>query len=353
MSSGSFNIRLADAGREFESRSDEFLLDAAQRAGVFLPYGCRSGACGACRARLMAGEIGYEFDPPALTAEERAAGYVLLCLAQPRSDLVLQARELPRHEAIQVRNLPARVETRELLAADVLKLVIRLPKGDPFDWLPGQYVDLLLEGDEHLAGRRSFSIANAPRPWTGAEYPRIELHLRLAPGGRFTEYAFREMPEKSMLRLEGPLGGFFLREDASRPRLFIAGGTGFAPIKAMLEDWLPRSQGQSAHLFWGARGEKDLYIPDLPRSWVDMYQNFRFTPVLSAPDSSWRGARGWVHEQALAEYPNLAGTDVYASGPPPMIDAIRHEFIAAGLPIERLFFDSFDYSWVTWPRADR
>lgn len=345
----SHRITLAGTDKSFTAQRDEPLLEAALRQGIFLPYGCKSGACGACRARVISGEVHYEFEPPGLSAEDRAAGQALLCMAQAGSDVVLQARELPRHEAITVRNLPARVETKTLLAPDVLKLILRLPKGDPFTWLPGQYVDLLLEQGE----RRSFSIANAPQPWTGADYPRIELHLRLTPGGTFTEYAFQRMPEKTVLRLEGPLGGFFLREPPldplARTRIFVAGGTGFAPIKAMLEDWLSQSQGQPAHLFWGVRDEIDLYLRDLPRSWADMYLNFQQTAVLSQPGPSWTGAAGWVHEAVLSAYPDLREAEIYASGPPPMIQALRHKAVAHGLPVERLYYDSFDYAWQTWP----
>ncbi|MGH8530736.1 MAG: CDP-6-deoxy-delta-3,4-glucoseen reductase [Nevskiales bacterium] len=344
-----YRVTLKDTANSFDCAADEPVLEAALRAGLFLPYGCKTGACGACRARLISGKVAHEYEPLGLSEEEVAEGYTLLCLARPRSDLVIQVRELPKHEAIRARNLPARVEYKEQLAADVMKMVLRLPKGDPFEYLPGQYVDILIEGDK----RRSFSIANAPQPANPFDYPRIELHLRLTPGGTFTRYVFEEMPERAMLRLEGPLGGFYLREDSDKTALFMAGGTGFAPIKAMLEDLLPRSQGRTVHLFWGARAVQDLYMDSLPRQWQEKYPNFRYTPVLSEPmaEDNWTGAKGFVHEALLREYPQLSDADVYMSGPPPMIQAAKHSFHAAGLPTERLFYDSFDYAWQVWPAA--
>ncbi len=342
-----YRVTLKDTATGFDCAYGEPVLEAALRTGLFLPYGCKTGACGACRARLISGEVAHEYDPLGLSEEEVAEGYTLLCLARPRSDLVIQVRELPKHEAIRVRNLPARVEQKEQLAPDVMKMVLRLPKGDPFEYLPGQYVDVLIEGDK----RRSFSIANAPQPTNPFDYPRIELHLRLTPGGTFTRYVFEEMPKRAMLRLEGPLGGFYLREDSGRTALFMAGGTGFAPIKAMLEDLLPRSQERTVHLFWGARAVQDLYMDSLPRQWQKKYPGFRYTPVLSEPslEDNWTGATGFVHEALLREYPQLNNADVYMSGPPPMIQAGKHAFHAAGLPTERLFYDSFDYAWQVWP----
>ncbi len=346
-----YRITLKDTSSSFDCALTEPVLEAAQRAKLFLPYGCKTGACGACRARLISGEVAYDYEPLGLSEEEVAEGYTLLCLARPRSDLVVQVRELPQHDAIHVRNLPARVEHKQQLAPDVMKMVLRLPKGEPFVYLPGQYVDVLLEGHK----RRSFSIANAPQAPGPFEHPKIELHLRLTPGGTFTRYVFEEMPERAMLRLEGPLGGFYLREDSDRTALFMAGGTGFAPVKAMLEDLLPRSNGRTVHLFWGARAVRDLYLDSLPRQWQQQYPNFRYTPVLSdaLPDDKWTGAKGFVHDTLLREYPRLSEADVYMSGPPPMIQAGKHSFHAAGLPTERLFYDSFDYAWQVWPQASR
>ena len=336
-----YQVTIKDSGRQFAVAQDEVVLDAALGQDIGLPYGCQSGHCGACRAKLLSGSIRYESKPEALSETELRQGYALLCQARAQSDLLIQVEELPDHHAIRVRNLPARVARKELLSHDVMALFLELPKGGPFEFLAGQYVDILLPDGR----RRSFSIANPP----GVDN-RIELHLRHVPHGQFTDYVFNQMPEKALLRIEGPLGSFYLRE-SDRPAVFMAGGTGFAPIKGMLEHAFARRLSRPMHLYCGVRARRDLYMQELARSWQRSHPNFRYTAVLSEPlaEDQWQGETGLVHEAVAAEYPDLSAVEVYMSGPPVMIQAAKARFTQQGLLLENLHYDSFDYAYVTWP----
>jgi CDP-4-dehydro-6-deoxyglucose reductase, E3 len=229
-----------------------------------------------------------------------------------------------------------------MLAHDVIGLTLKLPREARFSYLPGQYVDFLLDGGR----RRSFSLAGPPN----GEF--IELHLRVTPQGRFAQWVLHEMPERAMLRFEGPLGAFYIREDSTRPILLMAGGTGFAPIKAMLEEQLAGGGTRPLHLYWGARAARDLYLDALVRGWAERHARFRYTPVLSEPEAAWRGARGLVHEALLRDHPRLDEHEVYMSGPPAMVRAGKLAFTAAGLDADHLYYDSFDYAHETWPASE-
>lgn len=332
-------VKLTDRPVSFAVEAGETILVAGLRQHLALPFGCQSGGCGSCRVRLNAGAVNYPFDPPALSQAERDAGYILMCLAQPASDLEIDLHQPPQLDDLRPRQLPVRVMERRMLAHDVIGLTLKLPKGERFRYMPGQYVDILLDNGR----RRSFSIANAPNDAT------LELHLRVTPGGQFARYVQEEMPDKTILRIEGPLGAFYLREDTQRPILLMAGGTGISPVKAMLEDLLPRST-RRAHLFWGARAQRDLYMDATLREWAAKYPQFRYTPVLSEANADWPGATGFVHETLLREYPALKGTEIYLSGPPVMVQAGKRAFLSAGLDADHLFYDSFDYAFETWPK---
>jgi CDP-4-dehydro-6-deoxyglucose reductase, E3 len=331
-------VRLHPGDERFEVHDDESVLAAGLRAGLHLPHSCRGGSCGACEARVLAGQVYYPDGPPlGLAATDAAAGRALLCQARARTDLELEVRTLQVPEEVRIRRLPCRIESRELLCHDVLRLVVKLPALEPFAFLAGQYVDFLLEGGR----RRSYSIASPPH---APEH--LELHLRRVPGGGFTEQVFETLGERSLLRLEGPLGGFWLREDSPRPMLMIAGGTGFAPIKSMLQHLVHAGNRRPVHFYWGVRRPRDLYEGALVESWAAVHDWLRFTPVMSEPvtEDGWAGRRGWVHEAVLADYPTLAGVDVYAAGPPALIAAVQACFPAQGLPPGQLYFDSFEYA---------
>lgn len=331
----SFKVRLVPSGREFTVERGESLLDAALRQGIALPYGCRSGSCGTCACRLVSGSVDYPECPPlGLTEQEISEGYVLACRAHAEDDIVIEAQELAGLGDVIIKTLPARVVKLEKLNHDTMRVWLKLPAVERLQFLAGQYVDILL-GD---GGRRSFSLANPPH-----HDELLELHIRHIPGGEFTTKVFAEMREKALVRLQGPLGNFYLREN-SRPVILVGGGTGFAPLKAMLEHALHAGLDRPVHLYWGVRQARDFYLQDLPERWARENANVTFTPVLSEPGPDWQGRTGWVHEAVIADHPNLAAHDVYMAGPPQMIAAAKSEFLAAGIPYERLFFDSFDFA---------
>ena len=286
----------------------------------------------------MSGQVHYPSGlPPGLTEAEAASGRALLCQAHADTDLELEARALAVPEEVRIRRLPCRIETREPLCHDVMRLVVKLPSLEPFVFLAGQYVDFLLPDGR----RRSYSIANPPH-----EPERLELHVRRVEGGRFTTQVFEELSERSLLRLEGPLGGFWLREEPSRPIVMVAGGTGYAPIKSMLRHLMHTGAGRLVHFYWGVRRPCDLYEGEQLLRWAAQHDWLRFTPVMSEaqPEDRWEGRRGWVHEAVLDDYRSLSEVDVYAAGPPPMIAVIQELFPAHGLPQGRLFFDSFEFA---------
>ena len=334
-----YHVTLQPSGHGFLVAEHESVLDAALREkGSVLPYGCRNGTCGSCMGAIVSGAVVYpDGRPPALSEREEAEGKALLCQARPRSDLVIEAREVKSGQDLPVKILPCRVERRELLAPDVMRLYLKPPSSERLQFLAGQYVDILLADGR----RRGFSLANAPHADEA-----LELHVRHVPGGFFTDYVFNKMKDKALLRFQGPLGTFFLREESSRPIVLMGGGTGFAPLKGMLEHAFHIGLDRSLHLYWGARARIDLYLDELPRQWEKERANFRYTPVLSEPrpEDDWTGRTGWVHEAVAADYPDLSGYEVYMSGPPPMIDAAKSTFAARGLPEDQLFYDSFDYS---------
>lgn len=334
----SYRVTISSSGASFEVRLGESVLNAALRQGVMLPYSCKNGTCGSCKGRIETGEVHYPFHPPlALSRPEIAAGYTLLCQAEPLEDLVITAREIEAIRDIPVCRMPARVVHKELLAPNVARLVLRLPRAQRLQFLAGQYVDVLLPGGK----RRAFSIASPP-----SSDEEIELHVRHVDGGDFTGWVFDELQVNEILRLEGPLGTFFVRHDGDdRPMIMMGGGTGFAPLKSMVEDLLAHDDARPIHLFWGARQASELYNETLIQQWVAEHPHIRYSSAISeaGDDRSQRGFAGYVHEAVLDAYPDLSGHDVYMSGPPAMIEAARHAFAGHGLPEERLYYDSFEF----------
>lgn len=334
-----YTVTLTTSGRRFEVLPGETVLEAAQRAGIALPYSCRAGVCGSCKATLLRGRCDYPRNPPtALDVHDRVQHAVLLCQAVPASDLLVQAREVTSVEDIARRQLDVQVSRKWQLAPDVIGLHLQPAPGEPrLNWLPGQYLDVLLDQGR----RRPFSIANGPQA-----DGMIEMHVRHVAGGGFTSWVSDVLQEGDTLRIEGPLGTFVPREDSERPMIFMAGGTGFAPVKAILEHFLALGTRRPIDLYWGARSEADLYLRSLAEQWAAAKSNLRFQPVLSDPEQlRSTGVRiGLVHEAVLEDHPDLSGHDVYMSGPPAMIDAGRKLFIEAGLPEDKLYFDSFEYA---------
>jgi len=330
----SFSVQTEPSGHRFQVESGETLLAAALRQGIALPYGCRNGQCGSCSATLVAGRVAY---PSGKTSalEGQPANACLTCQAVAESDVTLVVAELESAAEIEARILPCRVAKKEQLNHDVVRLYLKLPEHQRLQFFAGQYLDFILRDGR----RRAFSIANAPH-----DDDFIELHVRHVPGGEFTDYVFDSMKEKAILRIQAPLGRFILREGSSRPMIFVGGGTGFAPLKGMIEHALHLGIERPMHLYWGVRSHRDLYLPDLPERWEREHGHFAYTPVLSEPDADWTGRTGFVHEAVLADHPDLSGFDVYMSGPPPMVHAGRAAFEGAGLGIEHMFSDAFEYA---------
>jgi len=332
-------VRLEPSGRTFTVNPGETVLEAGLREGVGLPYGCRNGACGACKGALKSGQVVYgEHQDRAITAEEKAAGKALTCCTKPVSDLVIEIRELAGLKDLAIRTLPARVERVEKPAEDVAILYLKLPAAERLQFLAGQYIDILMKGGI----RRSYSMANAPHDDT-----HLQLHVRRTPGGVFSKYVFDEMKERAIIRFEGPLGSFYLREDSDKPMILVAGGTGFAPVKAVIEHAFHKGIDRQMVLYWGVRTLVDLYLPELPVKWQEEHPNFTFIPVLSdpGPEDDWIGRTGFVHQAVLDDFPSLAGYQVYACGAPAMTDIARKTFIEErALPEDEFYCDAFTYS---------
>ncbi|MCU0958092.1 MAG: CDP-6-deoxy-delta-3,4-glucoseen reductase [Hydrogenophaga sp.] len=335
----SFSITVEPSGRSFSAEPGETLLAAGIRQGIGLPYGCKDGACGSCKCRKVSGTVEHgPHQSKALSADEEAAGFVLTCCGVAQSDVVLESRQVTEAGAFPIKKMPVRVSSLERASHDVIVMGLQLPAADAFQYHAGQYVEFLLrDGD-----RRSYSMANAPH--TQAAGPRIELHLRHMPGGKFTDHVFGTMKEKEILRVEGPYGSFFLREDSTKPIVFLASGTGFAPIKAIIEHMRFKGIGRPATLYWGGRRPADLYQDAWIREQLTHMPQLQYVPVISnaLPEDAWSGRTGFVHQAVLQDFPDLSGHEVYACGAPIVIESARRDYVAqAGLPPEAFFADSF------------
>lgn len=333
-----FTVQITPSGAQFQVEDDESVLDAAVRQHVFLPYSCRDGLCGSCKAVLKSGTVDYGDElPAALSAEERDAGLALLCQAHARSDLVVEAQVIDAVANIPIRKMPCRVVAHRLLCHDVMEMKLKTPDNMPFQFLAGQYVNILLKDGRH----RSFSIANTPN-----DEHILEFHVRHVEGGEFTDYVFRKLEDKTLLRFEGPLGTFFLRENSDRPIILMAGGTGFAPIKGIVEHAIAIGETRPIHIYWGVRSLRDLYMHELPQKWAAEHANISYIPVLShpQPEDQWEGRTGFVHAAIISDYDDLSGYDVYAGGPPQMVHAGFDAFAELGLTQQHYFSDAFEYA---------
>jgi CDP-4-dehydro-6-deoxyglucose reductase len=324
-------VKVQPSGHEFDVEEGESVLTAALRQNLVLPYGCRNGACGSCKGRIVEGRVDYGvYQRKALTEEEKAQGKALFCQAKPLTELVIEARTIGAARDIPIRTLPCRVQKMERLADDVMVLQLRLPANERLQFLAGQYIEFLLKG----GSRRSFSMGNAPH-----DDELIQLHVRHVAGGQFTDHVFGKMKERDILRLEGPLGTFFLREESAKPIVLVASGTGFAPIKSIIEHALHKGVTRPMVLYWGGRRAKDLYMDALARQWP-----IEYVPVISdaLPEDNWSGRTGFVHRAVMQDFPDLSGHQVYACGVPVMVDAAKRDFTQqCKLPEEEFFADSF------------
>ena len=331
-----FQITVQPSGRTFSANADEAILAAGIRAGIGLPYGCKDGACGSCKCKKLSGTVVHgPHQSKALSEEEEAAGLILTCCGVPHSDVVLESRQVTEAGAFPIKKMPTRVILLEKKSHDVMLLKLQLPANDTFAYHAGQYVEFILRD----GARRSYSMANAPH-----NGPGIELHIRHMPGGKFTDHVFTAMKEKEILRVEGPYGSFFLREDSSKPMVLLASGTGFAPIKAVIEHMQHQGITRPATLYWGGRRPEDLYMDDWVKARLADMPNLRYVPVISnaLPEDAWGGRTGFVHQAVLQDFPDLSGHQVYACGAPIVVDSARADYTRlAGLPEEEFHADSF------------
>ncbi|WP_425258256.1 CDP-6-deoxy-delta-3,4-glucoseen reductase [Rubrivivax sp. RP6-9] len=334
-----FQITLQPAARQFDVARDEPILAAAIRQGIGLPYGCRDGACGSCKSRLLEGRVIHgAHQLKALTPAEESEGFILTCCATPQTDCVVEARSVPGAGEHPVLKMPTRLLSLERPAPDVAVLKLQLPANQQLQYRAGQYIEFILRD----GARRSYSMANAPE-LLGSP-PAIELHIRHMPGGVFTDHVFGAMQPREILRMEGPFGSFFLREDSDKPIVLLASGTGFAPIKAIVQHMQARGITRPAVLYWGARRRADLYQHAWCEEAAAAMPQLRYVPVLSeaTPDDAWSGRTGFVHQAVMADLPDLSGHEVYACGAPVMVDAAQRDFVArCGLPAEAFFADAF------------
>jgi CDP-4-dehydro-6-deoxyglucose reductase len=334
-----FQVKIQPADRQFEVQRDETILAAAMRAGVGMPYGCRDGACGSCKSKLVEGRVIHgAHQQKALSTAEEDAGFILPCCATPQTDCVVEARSVPGAGEYPAVKMPGRVLTLDKAAGDVAIVRVQLPANQVVRYRAGQYVEFILRD----GARRSYSMANAPHQL--GTPPAIELHIRHMPGGRFTDHVFGAMKERDILRMEGPFGSFFLREDSAKPIVLLASGTGFAPIKALIEQLAEEKSTRPVSLYWGARQKKDLYLNDWAELATGMLPQLKYVPVLSEPaaDDAWTGRTGFVHQAVMADCPDLSGHQVYACGVPIMVESAHRDFVArCGLPDDEFYADSF------------
>lgn len=329
------SVTIFPSEKQFECEAGESILTAALRANLILPYGCKNGACGSCKADLLAGEVEHSaYQSHALPDEEKTRGKVLTCCAKPLGPITLNVRELKGLGDILVKKMPCRVNSIEKPTPDVAILKLQLPANEVLQFKAGQYIEFILRD----GSRRSYSLANPPQAEGG-----IELHLRHMPGGVFTDHVFNAMKPREILRFEGPLGTFFLRE-STKPVVLLASGTGFAPLKSLLEDAFFRQVDRTFVLYWGGRRLRDLYSAELARQWEYTHRNFRFVPVLSEPtaECAWQGRTGFVHHAVLEDFPDLSGHEVYACGAPVVVYSAQADFTAqCCLPTDAFYADAF------------
>jgi len=334
-----FNITVQPSGRSFNAESNETLLAAGLRQGIGMPYGCKDGACGSCKCKKISGEVSHgPHQEKALSAAEQAAGFVLTCCASAHSDVVLESRQVTEEGAFPIKKMPVRVLSLEKKSDDVMVVKLQLPANDVMQFHAGQYVDFLLrDGD-----RRSYSMANAPHTLVAGS-PPIELHIRHMPGGKFTDHVFGAMKEKEIQRIEGPQGSFYLREDSQKPIVLLASGTGFAPIKAILEHMQHKGITRPTRLYWGGRRPTDLYLNDWVQAQLASMPHLRYVPVVSdaLPEDQWQGRTGFVHRAVLEDTPDLSGFEVYACGAPIVVDSARADYTQAGLSNDDFYSDAF------------
>ena len=334
-----FQIVVQPSGRSFTVEGDETLLSAGIRQGLNMPYGCKDGACGSCKCKKISGEVQLgTYQTKALSDKERAQGLVLTCCATALSDVVLESKQVTSADAFPMKKMPVRIASLEKVSSDVMRIFLQLPATELMQYHAGQYVEFLLRD----GSRRAYSMANAPHT-LAADAPKVELHIRHMPGGKFTDHVFGAMKEKDIQRVEGPQGSFYLREESDKPIVLLASGTGFAPIKALIEHMQHKGITRPTRLYWGGRRPSDLYLNDWVLAQLPLMPHLQYIPVVSdaLPEDAWSGRTGFVHMAVLQDTPSLAAYQVYACGAPIVVDSAKRDYVASGLLEDDFFADSF------------
>ncbi|TPG44920.1 flavin oxidoreductase [Roseomonas nepalensis] len=327
-----WTVQVAHSDHRFPCAPDETILEAAQRAGLEIPYSCRKGVCITCQGKVSAGAV--EASGTVRSTGEGGAFDALFCTSRPRSDVTIGPRRISRPLGIGLpREVTARVFRKQLVAPNVTRLYLRFPIGQRVAFKAGQYMDVLLPGGE----RRSYSMANSP-----AEADGVQMHVRMHPGGAFSDALLARLQPGDALRLAMPYGEVEPDGRDPRPLLLLATGTGFAPVASILEEAVRRRWTRPLILYRGGRGPDDLYLPELPARWTRRLRDFRYIPVLSQPDPSWAGRTGRVPTAAASDHPAMSGLQVYASGSPAMVASARESFTKLhNLPEADFFADAF------------
>jgi NAD(P)H-flavin reductase/ferredoxin len=323
-----FTIRVAESGIAFPCEPREFVLDAAERAGYSMPSSCRKGVCSTCEAGLLDGEV-EQRGRGRRTARD---GTALMCRSQPRADLTIRPKRFERIDIFRRKIITTRVFRLSRPEPDVTILTLRFPIGLRAPFKAGQYLQVVMEDGD----RRNFSLANATRDNDGAE-----LHIRHVAGGKFSQGMLSKLSVGDPLQVEVPYGDLHLRA-SERPVILLASGTGFAPIKSIIQTAIHSGHHRPMQLYWGGRKREDIYLFDLPARWAQRWPWFTFTPVLSEPSSDWTGRVGLVHDAVREDHPDLSATDVYACGSPLMVNAAQRDFTSHHrLPDAQFFADAF------------
>lgn len=334
-------IELEESRKTFTINEGETILTAAQRNNIKLAYGCKNGACRSCKAKILEGQfLQTKFISSALSEDEIKKNIALLCCTEAKSNMKILAHELICMDGQEITKKTCKIIKINKISPDIIILEIQLPKKVIFDFLPGQYVEILLP----QGIRRPYSLSNTA---TKAKEGILEFHIRHVKGGLFTDWLFKEGKIGDSLRFEGPLGTFFLRNDTSKPIIFLASGTGFAPIKAIIEDSIKQKSSRQMILYWGAKNKTDLYMMELAYSWQQQLPHFSFVPVLSEFPTveTWKGKIGLVHQIVVEDFPDLSNFEIYACGSPTMVNLARRDFITKHLLPEQAFFaDAFTNS---------
>lgn len=310
-------------GKTFEARPAQTILEAAITAGVILEHSCKTGRCGVCRAPATGGSTAVLIPE---TATGATAGSILTCCRAAGEDLMLEIEDLGALAGIDERTLPCRISAIQMLSEGMVELWLRTPPSSRLAFVPGQHLNLIAPGGL----RRAYSIANAPR-----DDGQIRLLIRRVEGGQMSKILFGDLKENDLLHLNGPLGTFHLRDDGANRILFLATGTGIAPVLAMLEGIAEKRKRPQISVYWGNRRESDVVLP--PES----FPGTNFIPVLSRADETWSGRRGYVQDAAIEDEFDPATTTVYACGAPEMIRDARALFFSVGLPDRCFHSDAF------------